>query len=35
MESAVDPASAMARARKVQEVILRAVDGRLTWDSRR
>jgi len=35
MDSAVDPSSAMERARKVQEVILRAVDGCLKWDSSR
>ena len=26
------PASAVERAMKVQEVILRAIEGRLTWD---
>ncbi len=31
MEPAVYPASAVERARKVQEVILRAIDGRLKW----
>ena len=30
-EPAVSPASAMERAMKVQEVILRAIDGRLKW----
>ena len=31
MESGVYPASAVERAMKVQEVILRAIDGRLKW----
>jgi len=31
MDSAVYPSSAMERAMKVQEVILRAIDGRLKW----
>jgi len=31
MDSAVYPASAVERAMKVQEVILRAIDGRLKW----
>ena len=30
-EPAVYPSSAMERARKVQEVILRAIAGRLKW----
>ena len=32
MEPRAYPASAVERAMKVQEVILRAIDGRLTWD---
>ena len=32
MESGVYPASAVERAMKVQEVMLRAIDGRLKWD---
>ena len=35
MDSAVYPSSAVERAMKVQEVILRAIDGRLKWDSSR
>ncbi len=31
MDSAVYPSSAVERAMKVQEVILRAIDGRLKW----
>ena len=31
-DSQVYPASAVERAMKVQEVILRAIDGRLKWD---
>ncbi len=34
-EPAVYPSSAMERAMKVQEVILRAIDGRLKWDPSR
>ena len=34
-EPAVSPASAVERAMKVQEVILRAIDGRLKWDPSR
>ena len=30
-EPAMSPSSAMERAMKVQEVILRAIDGRLKW----
>ena len=32
MEPVGYPASAVERAMKVQEVILRAIDGRLKWD---
>ena len=31
MDSGVYPASAVERAMKVQEAILRAIDGRLKW----
>ena len=31
MDSGVYPASAVERAMKVQEVIVRAIDGRLKW----
>ena len=34
-EPAVYPSSAVERAMKVQEVILRAIDGRLKWDPSR
>ena len=32
MEPRACPASTVERAMKVQEVILRAIDGRLTWN---
>ena len=34
-EPAVYPSSAMERAMKVQEVIVRAIDGRVKWDPSR